>query len=66
MICDNCKQPFSVRVAGQRFCCRPCSDQWWVAERSRAIKAWRGQRAAHAQAEDFICEEMHQHGEAAE
>jgi hypothetical protein len=52
MVCDNCKQDFIVRVAGQRFCCRPCSDQWWVKERSRAIKAWRAQQQPQAEQDD--------------
>jgi hypothetical protein len=42
--CENCSTVFIARVAGQRFCCRTCSDEWWQAERNRAMAAYREQR----------------------
>jgi predicted RNA-binding Zn-ribbon protein involved in translation (DUF1610 family) len=39
--CANCGQPFTPREAKVRFCCPECNREWWVAERSRAMAAWR-------------------------
>ena len=42
--CDHCNQPFTPREAKQRFCCRACSQEWWQAERSRALEFYRHQQ----------------------
>jgi hypothetical protein len=42
--CDHCGEPFIPREAKQRFCCKACNDAWWVAERSRAMAAYRQQQ----------------------
>src|SRR6516225_2052435 len=44
--CEQCNHVFIARVAGQRFCCRQCSDAWWTAEHSRAMAERRERQTA--------------------
>jgi hypothetical protein len=48
--CEQCDRPFYPREAKQRFCCRLCSEAWWVAERSRAMALLRQQQQEETRA----------------
>lgn len=41
LTCDNCGDPFTPYTSRGRFCCAGCSDEWWRAARSRAMKFYR-------------------------
>jgi hypothetical protein len=43
MKCQNCTEDFTPYMAGQRFCCRSCSDEWFAAERRQAVEWFRAE-----------------------
>jgi hypothetical protein len=49
MKCEQCNEEFIPYVGRQRFCCRGCSDAWWIAYRSRAMAAYRQQQATQVE-----------------
>jgi ribosomal protein S27AE len=48
--CDRCGEAFEPRRSDQRFCCRACKDDWFLAEHWAAVEAYRLSNTYHERA----------------